>query len=347
MVISNCMQNEDCRMDTEGINKSINNLVVNLSFKASYFDFLNEDKKLLIVEGQTDKRFIEKHLEEDVLCVVANKAFGTNAEESQARIKCKKEIVKIVYGLSKIPMLLKIPKELEKKAVYGMVDLDNDNPLSAELSVKRLFVTDTHDLETLIISSDSKILQRIKDCAITSEDVQKALYLAYQLGKTKEVLFDVSERGFEINSVSAGSTRDIDYAFFVNGYEINVKKIVKYICLKSKSEFSSAKEKKIAERAIVDKRLKKRLNKDGVWNTSWNGFSTSKHDDYWKVVNGHDILSLLRYINIDASLKYQDQNIHLLNRAFEMDLIDNYDYRLFVETKLYKKMLSETVIKSI
>ena len=341
------MQNEAYKMDVEGIKKSINDLVVNLTFKAGYNSFLDEDKRLLIVEGKTDEDFIEEHLEEDVSCIVANKAFGSRAGFEQNTMNYKRAIVQVVYGLSKLPTLIKIPKLLENRVIYGMVDLDYEKPTNPELLVQRLFVTDTHDLETLILSSDNEVLLRIKACVIPQEDIQKALYLAYQIAKARDVLFDVSDRDFEINAISGGNDRDVDYARFVENYEINVKKLVKYINHESDNSVSTAKEKKIAEKAMADKRLKKRLTKEGIWNSTWDKFNPSDNDDYWEVVNGHDILSLLRYINLDASNRYANQNGYSLNRAFEEDLIKNYEYTRFAQTRMYLKMYSEKVIKEI
>jgi len=320
-------------------------LVGNLSFTMDYNNLVKGSKRLLIVEGQTDKKFIESILSDDIVCMVANKAFGTNKAPEQGRFSSKCAIMQVVYGMSKIPIVLKIPKGFDKCVVFGLIDLDFDKSSEQFLATPKLFVTDTHDLETLLLSTDGELLQRIEDCSISSDDTRKALYLAYQLGLLRKTIYDVNKTDLSLQAISGG--KEIDYYEFLDGYEISVRSFVHYINENDDNKITQPLEKKLADSVIADKRIKKKVDKDGKWKSSWESFETSTYPDYWEVVNGHDILSILRFLNEDAAMKYSNCGAYRLNRDFEMDLIDNYDYSNLSNTKVYSNMRAEKVVKEV
>lgn len=333
-------------MNVKEINRYVNMLVGNLSFTMDYNHFVNGSKRLLIVEGQTDKKFIEKILNEDIVCLVANKAFGNQRGFGQEEVKCKSAIMQVVYGMSKIPMLINCPKGSEKWIIFGMIDLDFDSPSSEYTSTPRLFVTDTHDLETLLLSTDKGLLQKLEECIIPLEDSKKAFYLAYQMGILRQVIPDVT-RDITLNTISGGGREEVDYSRFVEEYEINLKQLLEYINEKNETTLSSAKLKKVLDKITSDKRMKKTINKEYKWNLSWMEFDPEKVSNFWELVNGHDILSLIRYINQDAAEKYNNKNNFFLNRDFELDLVGHYEYSKLRETKIYNDMLAENVVTLI
>lgn len=333
-------------MNLEQIKKYIKILVGNLSFTMDYNKFLKKGlKHLLIVEGQTDKKFIENILCDDIVCMIANKAFGIQKGFGKESINFKNAIMQVVYGMSKVPNLLNLPKYFENFKTFGMIDLDYDNP--EENHPSRLFVTDTHDLETLLMSTDNYILQRLGDCFISLDDSKKAFYLAYQLGLLRKIIFDIKDKDFKLTSISTGTNNEIDYSCFIEEFEINITKLVRFLNNKNDFCLSSAKEKKIIDKILADKRLAKRLDKNKKWNLDWKFFEPSSIEDFWEIVNGHDILSLLRFINQNVAQKYNNKDEYLLNRDFEEALIGNYNYSSIKETKIYKDMRTENVVKEI
>lgn len=335
-------------MNVDEISRYVNMLVGGLTFTADYNSLVKGTKRLLIVEGQTDKKFIERILKDDVVCVVANKAFGAQKGFGREAINCKSAIMQVVYGMSKLPItFLKVPKSFETCTIFGMIDLDYDDPSGEYLSTSRLFVTDTHDLETLLMSTDDGILQKLNDCVISPDDSKKAFYLAYQLGVIRKAIYENNNTEMVLTPVSGGGPDEVDYSYFVSGYEINIRKLISYINERCDYCLSSAKEKKLADKVVKDKQLKKKLDSDDKWNGSWEEFEASKVADFWEVVNGHDILSLLRYINRDAAEKYANHGSFSLNRDFEMDLVDSYEYAALGETKIYKDMRTEQVVTDI
>jgi len=282
-----------------------------------------------------------------VVCLVANKAFGLQRGFGQETINCKSAIMKVVYGMSKIPMLINCPKGSEKWTIFGMIDLDYDSPTGEYMSTPRLFVTDTHDLETLLLSTDDGLLQKLDECVIPVEDSKKAFFLAYQLGVLRQVIYEVNDSTLTLKPIIGGGQADVEYASFVNGYEINLKKFLDFLNEQSDESVSAPKLKKLLEKSASDKRIKKKITKEYTWNSSWEEFDSSKVADFWKVVNGHDILSLLKFINQDAAEKYDNKKAFSLNRDFELDLVANYEYANFEGTKIYKEMRNEKVVTPI
>ena len=341
------MLNEVYRMNAEEIKKYVNLLVANLSFRMDYNNLVNGSKRLLIVEGLTDEKFIKKILNDDVVCEVANKAFVNGQGLEQMSINCKNAIIRAVYGMSTGKILLKIPQGFESCSVYGLVDRDYDNSNDIYTKTPKLFVTDTHDLETLLLSTDVDILKKIEKCTISLKDTKKAFFLAYQLGLIRKVILDVKDSEFSIQAISSNSNDQIDYYEFVDDYEINVRKLIKFINNLNDGCLSPAKEKKLLEKVIKDKQLKKKLDSDTKWNDTLDRFDPSAHDDFWNVVNGHDVLSILRYINQDAAEAYSNKAMYNLNRDFENDLIDHYDYATLKNTNVYSLMSKENIVKAI
>ena len=332
-------------MNVEEINKQIKMLIGNLSFTMDYNQLIKGTKRLLIVEGQTDKKFIESILKDDVVCVVANKAFGVNKGISQERFNSKCAIMQVVYGMSKIPIVLNIPKGFEKCIVFGLIDLDFDSESAQYLNTPRLFVTDTHDLETLLLSTDTKLLQRIDNCSISESDIRKALYLAYQIGLLRKVIYDLNKMDLSLQAIASGA--EISISEFLEEYDVSVRDFVHYINQNDSRRITQPNEKKLADAVIADKRIKKKLDKNGKWKSALESFETSTYPDFWDVVNGHDILSILRYLNEDAARKYSNSGAYRLNRDFEMDLIENYDYSYLGNTKVYSDMRVEKVVKEV
>ena len=347
MVISNYLLKEDYRMKTDSIDKYVKMLVTNLTFNSDYNNFVNGTKRLLIVEGQTDKNFIEKILNKDIVCIVASKAFGFKNVPEVIDKNCKAAIMQVVYGLSEIPILISCPKDAEKWIVFGMIDLDNDDSERVFLSTSRLFVTDTHDLETLLLSTDEELLQRLDMCSISIEDAQNAFCLAYQLGLIRQILIEKNESELKIEPICCGGRYEVDFTKFVENGCINVKKLIEYVFEKNNKQIVTAEIEKLIKKVCSDKRIKKQVNNGLLTNVSWKEMSSSKQIDFWKEVNGHDILSILRYVNNDAAIKYYNYNETSLNRSFEIDLINKYDYENLEKTKIYQNMLEENVITKV
>ena len=327
-------------MDFKSVQNAVNMLAGSLHMRMDYNNFNTGDKKLLIVEGQTDESFIKNQVRDDVVCLVANKAFNFRGGLGpQATVNHKNAIIQVVYGLSVYPAIIKCPKGSENWKVYGMIDMDFDDP-GDNKKTTHLFITDTHDLETLMLSTDDTLLQRIEGCVISQDDSNKALFLAYQLGKLRTFLFDY----ISVKPISAGS-KEVDYSKFIqDGYRLSLSALFSYINQEGEEKLSSAKEKRLIARLLKDKEVKKYTDSSGCWKADLEKFDILATPDFWEVVNGHDILALLRYVNADAALKFRKKPSYTLNRDFEMSLIKAYDMANFKKTRICSDMISEQIV---
>lgn len=334
------------------VNEYVNTLMANLSFKADYQSFLKkkgEKARLLIVEGSTDESFIKKIINPDVACMIAKKAFFKHSlfgmEKEEDSLNNKSAIVQLIYGLSRMPQLISC-KGSENWIVYGMIDLDFDEEDSnLYRGLNQLFITDTHDLETLLLSTDNDLLHRIKKCVISDTDIKQAFSISYQIGLVRSILIE-GAYGINLSPVSSGN-RVVDYNVFIddNG-RLSLRKFMEYVQKNGDSKISAKKMDSIITKLAKDKRIKKYFDKDFVWVQPADNFDYSSYKDFWNVVNGHDILALLKHVNKDIAKTYEG-NTMSLDREFEFDLIDNYEYSRLNKTEMYRNMYSNQVVKDI
>ena len=322
-------------------------LAANVRFKLDYRMYTSNKRKLLIVEGATDYEFI-KHIQNDCVdCIVAAKVFNSNNQFRTwpgESINCKNAIVKIITGISHYPSpFIKYADDVDKWDLYGMVDSDCEE-IGSSRPTPRLFVTDTHDLETLLLSTDEDIFLRLEECEIQHEDITNAFFIAYQLATIRCELKQYS-KDIDLQTISCGS-RDVDFSSFIEDYKICVPELIKYMSDNSRERISNSKIKTIVKSICACKSLKKKIDAEGIWKQSVQEFSASMPSDFWMTVNGHDILQLLLLFSEDAAQAYGNNNGYSLNRSFEMSLIAAYDYSNFRKTMLSKEMSDQGLIKN-
>ncbi len=322
-------------------------LVSNLKFKLDYCMYLNKKRKLIIVEGKTDQVFVEFIKEDYVDCIGAANVFNSNNQlrsRPSEPINYKNAIVTIIRGITHIPSpFIKYASDLDKWDLYGLVDSDFDDIAFAK-PTPRLFVTDTHDLETLLLSTDSDLLFKIDGCSIQHGDISNAFFVAYQLALIRKEIENYKNH-LNLQSVKSGSSV-IDFSSFVEDCKISVPDLIKYIGNNTPDGVSKSRVQSIVTSVCSCKSLKNKLDNTGRWNQSVQDYLTSLPADFWRVVNGHDILQLLTYYSEDAARSFGESNGYSLNRSFELSLIKAYDYKHFKNTNLFEKMNMEGLIKS-
>lgn len=333
------------------ITKLASRLAANIKLKSDYKAFVNKQRKLLIVEGSTDAMFVGRVKRDAVECVSAIKIFRSNdafrTTPTTSKINCKDAIVTLIRGVSHFPSpFFKYPDDIDKWDIYGLVDLDCDE-LARGKPTPRLFVTDTHDLETLLLSTDNDVLQNIDLCRIPSEDVKTALYMAYQLAFARSLLFShYVGADFQISTIACGS-RWVKFGQFFSNNRIDLFSLVRHIANESGGSLSEAKVQKICTNVLGSKHGKKKFTKEGIWKYDLSEFDSSAVEDFWQFVNGHDILQLLGYLNERVCVAfYQDQK-NEINRAFEIVLVGAYDPKNFKKTVLYQKMEEANIVLPI
>ena len=322
-------------------------LAAKAKFKTDYTAYANKTRKLLIVEGVTDEAFIKKIKKDTVDCIVANNVFNSDTRfrtTPTEPINCKNAIVKVIYGISHFPSpFIAYPDDLDKWDLYGLVDLDCDE-IGVAQHTPRLFITDTRDLETLILYSDEEVWDKLDKCEISESDIKQSFFVAYQLSEVRALLAEHHDmEKFNLRAVSCGSRR-LDFDAFVKENKISLMDIIKYIAKESGEALSAEKMKRMFAGIVGSKNGKKRFDAEGIWKQDISSFDISRTSDFWTSINGHDVLQLLQYYNSDACRAYNCKSDGL-NRKFEFALIAAYDSSCFSKTKLHAKMKASGLVE--
>ena len=120
------------------------------------------------------------------------------------------------------------------------------------------------------------------------------------------------------------------------------RKMVDHINARIEAPLSREKLKKTKEK--LAKNVKRYLDKNGEWKESFEDFSCG--EEYWRRVNGHDLLSAIRYVNKSARECFSNEMRYSQNRDFELALSKAYDYECFKNTELYGKMNDVGLIRT-
>ncbi len=337
------------RIQPEEIKRCVGIVVSRLKMKLEGPVSPDDTIRVLLVEGRTDEVFIAEETADDIKCfpmggiLKARNAF--KEDDAQNAVNCKEAIMQTVYGLNVLPAIIDC-KGADKWKVYGIVDRDYEDFETYTCS-KGLYVTDTHDIETLLISTDPSIWSRLENCEIKPGDISQALFIAYQFAVLREAIRQMGN--VTIRSIKSGSY-DVDFSAFVDNGKIILRKLLDYVNEKNKeitpeAVLSPKDLEKLIQNILKEKQYKKLLNSEGDFKISLENFEVDKIDNFWIVVDGHDILALIKYINENAAVKYHDYTAYSLNRDFEMDLIKSYDHAQFKRTALYANMLKDKVVR--
>ena len=332
-------------MDKSEIIKYKDNLLNNLRLLGEYDSASGLHKKVLLVEGSTDQKFIGRIKSGDTRCLAvadfmrARSAFSSSRSAAPVRYNSKVVIIMILKHIAFFPECFDFPKGAEKWPLYGLVDDDNDE--SGDYArVKKLFFTDTHDLETLMMATDSGLLSRLKECDITADEVKAALYIANQMAVFRRAVRANGNLNAGLINAADGT---IEFTAFTEGDKVDLSKLLEYI--NQKSEKPLSKEKLKRTREAISKGLKKQLDKEGFWKKTLESFTVSPDSDLWMDINGHDVLSAVCYKNPKVKEAFVNRGGYSQNRDFELALSEAYDYDCLKKTKLYTKLQAAGLLK--
>jgi hypothetical protein len=322
-------------------------LLVTLAMKGEYYQAAGLlEKKVLLVEGVTDQRFLNRVKTEntDFLCVSdfmrAAGAFAVTAPRLPT-VYCREVIVSLIKYVSVLPEYVQFPVKAKDWPLYGLVD--NDFESSAPYAAyQKLFFTETHDLETFMLSTDPGLVRRLPGCEITDAEVSRAYYLADQLAGFRLAMMadvDFTQR----NVLQADGT--VDYGRFLNGEDrIDLELFVKYLNGNRKKPYSSKKLRAAAKK--LKEGMRKLLDEDGCWRRSFREFCGSDRAEFWKRANGHDIASAICFVNKDAAQRFRTRGSGF-NRSLEVALNKNYDYACGADTVLFRKLYNAGLIVDV
>ena len=338
------------RLQPKEIERCVGNVVARLRMKLDAPMPSNRRCRVLLVEGKTDEVFFSDILEDDVKCFsmggILRARSAIKSDDICIVNNNKEAIMQTVYGLNVLPALINV-KGAENWLVYGVVDRDYED-FSLYSRSKGLYVTDTHDIETLILSSDEKIWDRIAEGNINQQNIKKALYVAFHLALLRDSIKNNSS--ITLRPVKSGSS-DIEFSSFLDNYTISLPDLMEYINERNRA---TSTEKvlgkndlnKLMQCVAKDKGCKKILSPEGKVKDTYEAFSPKNIGNYWVWVDGHDILALIKYFDEYASARYLDESSIPQRRSFEMDLIQNYDKSLFTGTMIYTEMVKDKVAKA-
>jgi len=332
-------------MDKSEVIKYKDNLLNNLRFLGEYDVAVGLRKKVLLVEGATDQKFIGHIKGADTRCLSvadfmrARSAFSTSRSPAPAPYNSKVVITTILKHIAWYPDYFDFPKGAETWPLYGLVDNDFDDS-NEYARVTKLFFTDTHDLETLMMATDKDLLTRLKQCSITADEMKAALYIANQMAAFRQTIKDNGNLNPGLINTSDGT---IAFEEFTDGNMVDLAKLLQYINGKSENTLSKEKLKRTRESIIKD--MKKKLDKEGRWKKSLESFVVNADSDFWMDVNGHDVLSAICYKNPSVREVFINQGGYSQNRDFEFALSETYDYDCLKGTKLYAKLQAAGLLK--
>ena len=302
-----------------------------IPFKQDYYNLKNS--KFFIVEGKLDKVFFEKIFDKSNNLIAVEdlsksaSAFKRNYKISNSKIEIKKLVI-----FTNLPFL-------EKNNVYGIVDKDFDEEFPTRLN-SRVFSNNTHDLETMLVASDSKLLATI--FPFDAKRISKAMFMAYQIAIVKEF---ISKRISNSPSVTVG-----DYNFWKDCFDneaiFNIEKFIK----KYNPEIIKLEEKNTFYNFAVDfynninsqNEKSKQLNPAPMMNLLKNKtlthFQNNMPQNFYELVNGHDLMNCL-------ILNYEDnQQVMQFKNSISYKLINCYNLENFKETVLYSKLKNNKII---
>jgi len=249
----------------------------------------------LLVEGDTDSRFYKKFVERD---------------------KCK---VIVAHDKDNVINALKnLDKDDRFKGALGIVDADFWRLDGIKPQSKNILMTDTHDLETLILSSGA-----LKNVLV--EFAQEP-----ELGN----FVKRTRRGLRTALLEAGA--QIGY---LRWYSLKEDVHLRFNHLNFR-RFVTPKRMSVNEKRLIQEILKHSKNIKINHETIEKGVNNLKKDgcDLWQVCVGHDLVYLL-FMGLKSVFGgYNTRKLSV--GALEGSLRLAYDPTFFKETKLYEDIIS-------
>ena len=229
---------------------------------------------------------------------------------------------------------------------HGLVDKDFDEPIS----IDRLFYTDTHDLETLLLSNDQNVLFNIFEKTSTKtelekldNDYNKAKFIAYQIGIIKKVIRNIAKNG---NNFYIPYNIPLDFTkFTTKKNEI----VLEYFCQFVRENGGQIYENNLLNNTNINLFFTDDKNLGHVFNRDiYSICDISQTTDFWEIVNGHDICELLCFINNDVYkvfyIRHPKDNYRI--RKFENKIVKVFERKYFKSTELYFKMAIAKLFES-
>ncbi len=299
----------------------------------------NQKEKILLVEGKSDISFWERILSNTVFISDVTNYANSVCKLLNKRPNNKITVVEICKAFNSQEKYQSLP-QTDTWEIGGVIDRDFDDQTFD--NIQSLHVTDTHDLETMLIYSDSNILQRLSiaksyGIVITREQANTAKRLSLQMGWLRMAvnILPFEEKRW-IYLPKWHKQGRIDYALIHDNGNLDINQFLHKINDRQLQDDQKSEEQlRILKSHIISTSvLKKHITSDGKWcNISYDAYDAL---EVWRVINGHDYLGFLKCIVPRAEKAYRSN--YRADNALEFDLIKAYDVNKFKSTHLYHSM---------
>jgi len=357
------------RLNAQHMSQSLMATLSWLEIKRDYYERLKRgEARFLLVEGKTDERLFVRNLYNDdvIVCAVGDifqsqdvlrrnyssscQGLGTTEirKPTTELVNSKNAVIEILSAFHFAPVF---NIDASSWKVFGVVDSDYSNE-SETTSLQNLFMTDTHDIETLLLMTDETLLNRILNGLFSDDDIKKAYYLSYQLAILRTVFYADTYKtkiktleGEPILLWRTIKTRlrnmqDRTLGSIVIGDAIDVTKLVRYVY---DGILLDNEVMEWSVRYMHDEIMKKHIDANtGKWKEHWDTFQLE--EDFYQLTQGHDIARFLRYVtrNRRSDLSYEDQT---RIRNMEFLLVDNYCLSCLKKSQLGIDLINNRIWK--
>lgn len=247
----------------------------------------------LIVEGDTDEHFFENILDCDK-CKVVNLGCKDNVKD-----------------------YIKEQNQAHRKGYLGIVDADFEHITKYEEKPDNIILTDVHDIEMLILSSEPNMRR------IYSEMTDNIIIKDYERKHSKSFIDSIIDAAYEIGLLKLVLKRpryridmkDIPYSDIINdNFNVDIDKLITRVIGKNFTVYE------IQEEVDVEK---------------------EKKHDIFQVTCGHDVTKILAISFMPSEndgLGYGN-NRRVSNDTIEELLRVIYDYNHFYSTKMFAEIV--------
>ncbi len=237
--------------------------------------------------------------------------------------------VKFANGHLKVKRVLELLDTENYKKRIAIIDSDFNTILGKKEKIAGLFYTDNHDLEVMLIESDS--LENAIDLYCNETKVKK--FEEINNASVREIIYQL---GAEIGYLKlANKKEDLGLVFKPKTVDGNQIKYNKFICTKTLNY--------LGDKALIDVAVNYSTNRDTIVKDKKlikEELLKIKKNNYniLELINGHDLSNIL-FILMKTVLRSKNKMLVDFN-AIEDSLILAYEYSFFKNTQLYNDLLS-------
>ena len=288
---------------------------------------VNAENKILFVEGRLDNFVFSELKTVDTKIISAGIVNNFYKNTSHGLCNVKKAIADAVASAS-------LDGRYKDFAVYGVIDRDYEDLFE---ETDHLFVTDTNDLETLLIKSGTFTFLMFP--SVSQAIIKNIEGFTYQLGCYRQSFFEyIKNRKANIRDyIDEELLKQNGSVLYKSGSDLTLKSLINVFKKNPKNKFYGGFEEEIVMPIIhANLREKAIFDSSNKFVNSIVDFDKEKVHDFWNKAKGHD------YINIAESVipnvkEYYDNKLDVF-------ISTHLDRENFKTTNLYKKMASSGLI---